>query len=109
MLRIKQLRQEYHLSQRALAAKINVSQKAIDLWENGITEPKASIIARLADAFECTADYIMGREDDMGNVNVMRELSDGEKELLSCFSALDKRERAELMNYCRYLTTRRGL
>jgi len=103
MLRIKQLRQENNMSQRTLAAKINSSQKAVDLWEKGITEPKAGIIIALADVFECSADYILGREDDMGNVNVMRELSEDEKELLLLYSKLEKKERGEIKNFARFL------
>ena len=81
MLRLKQLRTENNMSQRALAKKINVSQKAIDLWEKEITEPKSSIIILLSNVFECSADYLLGRGDDFGTVNVMRDLSDEEKQI----------------------------
>ncbi|MDE5943451.1 MAG: helix-turn-helix domain-containing protein [Clostridia bacterium] len=106
MLRIKQLRNEANLSQRALAAKINCSQKSVDLWEKGITEPKADIIVALANVFECTCDYLLEREDDLGSVNVMRELSESEKEILGIFDKLDKKGQAELANYGRYLATK---
>ena len=59
---IKELRTERDLSQQKLADAIGVSQKAIDYWERGINEPKASYIARLADFFEVSADYLLGRE-----------------------------------------------
>lgn len=107
MLRLKQLRLENNMSQRALAAKIKSSQKAIDLWEKGITEPKASVIVALANVFECTADYLLGREDDLGNVNVMRDLSEGEKEALAVFGKLDKTQRRELLSYAGYLTEKK--
>ena len=106
MLRIKQLRNEFNMSQRALAAKINCSQKAVDLWEKGITEPKADIVIALANVFECTCDYLLGREDDLGSVNVMRELSESEKEILGVYAKLDKKEQAELLNYGRYLSAK---
>ena len=106
MLRIKQLRNEFNISQRALAAKINCSQKAIDLWEKGITEPKADIVVALANIFECSCDYLLGREDDLGSVNVMRELSESEKEILGVYAKLDKKEQAELINYGKYLATK---
>lgn len=47
--RLKELRQENGLSQSALAHKIGVSQKAIDYWERGVNEPKATYIVKLAD------------------------------------------------------------
>ncbi len=106
MLRIKQLRKEFNMSQRALAAKINCSQKGIDAWEKGITAPKADVVVALANVFECTCDYLLGREDDLGSVNVMRELTESEKEVLEVYSKLDKKGQAELINYGRYLATK---
>ena len=94
------------MSQRALAAKLNCSQKAIDLWEKGLTEPKADVIIALANVFECSADFILGREDDFGRVNVMRELSEGEKEILELYSKLDKSNRDETKNFMRYLLSK---
>ena len=55
---IKELRIEKDLSQQKLAEAIGVSQKAIDYWERGINEPKASYITRLADFFEVSADFL---------------------------------------------------
>lgn len=59
---IKELRVERGLSQAALAKAIGVSQKAIDYWERGLNEPKASYIILLSDFFGVTADYLLGRE-----------------------------------------------
>lgn len=59
---IKELRLERRLSQAALAKCIGVSQKAIDYWERGVNEPKATYIVLLADFFGVTTDYLLGRE-----------------------------------------------
>lgn len=59
--KIKELRTENGLSQGALAKQIGVSQKAIDYWERGINEPKASYIVKLADYFDISADALLGR------------------------------------------------
>ncbi|MCI8912386.1 MAG: helix-turn-helix transcriptional regulator [Clostridia bacterium] len=60
---IKELRLEKNISQKKLADAIGVSQKAIDFWERGVNEPKASYIVKLADYFEVSADYILGRNN----------------------------------------------
>ncbi len=62
--RIKDLRAEKNLSQMQLAKQIGVSQKAIDYWERGVNEPKASYIVALADFFEVSCDYLLGRKED---------------------------------------------
>ncbi len=56
------MRQERNLSQAKLAEAIGVSQKAIDYWERGLNEPKASYIVALADFFGVTCDYLLGKE-----------------------------------------------
>lgn len=59
--RIKELRSELGLTQSQLAKAIGVSQKAVDYWERGINEPKATYICRMAEFFNVSADYLLGR------------------------------------------------
>lgn len=61
--RIKTLRAEKGLSQAKLAKAIGATQKAIDFWEKGINEPKASYIINLAKYFCVSTDYLLGIED----------------------------------------------
>ena len=62
--RIKELRTERGLSQRELGKLIGVSQKAIDYWERGVNEPKSSYIVIIADYFDVSADYLLGRKEN---------------------------------------------
>ena len=59
---IKELRTERGLSQAALAKEIGVSQKAVDYWERGTNEPKASYIVALAEFFGVSSDELLGRK-----------------------------------------------
>lgn len=61
--RIKELREEAGLNQTQLAAQIGVSRKAVEFWEKGINEPKATYIYRLAVFFDVSADYLLGLEN----------------------------------------------
>ncbi|MBQ7880562.1 MAG: helix-turn-helix transcriptional regulator [Clostridia bacterium] len=61
--RLYQLRKEKNLSQQHLAKAIGVTQKAIDFWEKGINEPKASYIVNLSIYFGVSAGYLLGLED----------------------------------------------
>jgi len=61
--RIKELRLELNISQQKLATEIGVTQKAIDFWEKGINEPKASYIIKLAKFFKVSSDYLLGMEN----------------------------------------------
>ncbi len=59
---IKNLRIEDNLSQQKLTNAIGVNQKAIDYWERGINKPKASYILLLADYFNSSCDFLLGKE-----------------------------------------------
>ena len=61
--RIKELRENFGLSQMQLALKTGISQSAIAKWELGKTEPTASAIITLAKFFNETTDYILGLEN----------------------------------------------
>lgn len=61
--RIYELRKERCISQAKLAKEIGATQKAIDFWEKGINEPKASFIIRLAKFFNVSTDYLLGLEE----------------------------------------------
>ncbi len=103
MIRIRTLRKEYGLSQRELALKIGSSQKSIDLWEKEKAEPTAKFICALVDCFGCSADYLLGREDDFGNVNVQSDLSEREKTLLSDYRRLQDRDKDQAQSFLEFL------
>lgn len=107
MLRIKSLRVENNLSQRALAERIRCSQKSIDYWEKGTAEPTTHFIVALADCFGCTTDYLLGREDDFGNVNVESDLNETEQRLLYLFRSMNAKNREKLLDYIGYLCSKR--
>ena len=101
--RIKPMRLSSGFSQRALASRIGVSQKSIDNWENGVSEPSALSILKLADIFGCSVDYLWGREDDLGQIVLNSDLTEEEKEILYLFNLCGKKEKISLINYARYL------
>lgn len=60
--RLRDLRQEKNIGQVELAAKIGVSKGIISLWEQGKREPTLSSLVAIADYFNVTIDYLIGRE-----------------------------------------------
>ncbi len=106
MLRIRQLREERGWSQRELAFKINANPKTVNFWERGVSEPSAGFVIALADVFECTADYVLGREDDLGSVNVQRQLTGVEQNLLTAFNRLAPKDAETLCAFAEFLSAR---
>lgn len=73
MLKIKDLRVEFGLTQKELADKINSNSKSIWAYENKIAVPPLDVLSRLADFFQCSIDYLVGRSDDFGQVTVYQQ------------------------------------
>ena len=61
--RLKELRLEKELSQKALAEQIEQAQSTINYWENDKKEPTISGLRKLCDYFDVSADYLIGRTD----------------------------------------------
>lgn len=57
------LRKENKISQQELAEKIVVTQQCISEWERGKIEPTLSNLWKLADIFDISVDFLMGRKD----------------------------------------------
>lgn len=61
--RLKELRLESKLSQRQLAEKIGMSDKAVSLWEKGERVPSLEAASLIAKFFKVSIDYLAGFED----------------------------------------------
>ena len=60
-LRIKDLREDMDLRQSDLAAATGIDQRTISNYETGKTAPDAYALIKLADFFNVSIDYLVGR------------------------------------------------
>lgn len=108
----KALRKEKGLSQVKLAEALHVSKACISMIEVGINEPTANTLIKYADFFQCSTDYLLGREDDFGNVVIQGEtnapLSPDEQELLNIYQSLSPAHRSQVLEYARYFAEKSG-
>ncbi|HHP8972437.1 TPA: helix-turn-helix domain-containing protein [Listeria monocytogenes] len=63
-IRLKSLRKKYNITQSELAKKLNISQVTISKYENNIIEPDNSNLALLAETFNTSIDYLLGRTNN---------------------------------------------
>lgn len=61
--RLRDLRTEKNLSQKALSFEIHYAQSVICDWENGKVEPSASAILAVSNFFNVSCDYLLGKEN----------------------------------------------
>ena len=50
-----------------LAKALNVSKQTISNWENGKRNPDLDTLIKLADFYEVSLDYLVGREKEINN------------------------------------------
>lgn len=58
---LSELRRRAGLSQRKVAADLNISQALLSHYENGAREPGLNFVCRVCDYYNVSADYILGR------------------------------------------------
>ncbi len=58
---VRSLREDRDLRQRELAAVLNVSQNTYSQYENGVIELTAENLIKLADYYDVSVDYLLGR------------------------------------------------
>ncbi len=59
--RIKDLREDLDLTQTELAAILNISQRALSHYESGTRDIPVEILIKIADYFQCSTDFLLGR------------------------------------------------
>lgn len=60
--RLKKLRRDKNLSQAALGGILGVVQSTIGMYESGQREPDSETLIKIAEFFEVTVDYLIGRD-----------------------------------------------
>ena len=68
--RIKQLRLDSKMTQPELAKRLNVTRSAVATYENNSRQPSFHVLAKLADIFHVSTDYlILGNDNDLLDVS----------------------------------------
>ena len=62
MNRIKELRKKHGMNQIDLAQKVGVAQSTLSGWESGKYEIDNASLFKLSDFFNCSVDYLLGRD-----------------------------------------------
>ncbi len=65
---LRELRAFKGLTQQELADQVGLSISVIRNLEGGRSNPSISFLFKLADFFDVTTDFLIGREDDFGNL-----------------------------------------
>lgn len=89
MENLKKLRNNQNLTQQDLSVQLNISQQVYSRYENGTREPDFETLIKIADYFNVSVDYLLGRIDE-NKPCTEPPLTEEEKALLLLFSQIPK-------------------
>ena len=92
---LKKLREDAQISQKLLAEAIGVSQQSINKYENHNIEPDIDTLSRIADYFNTSVDYLIGRTDIRRKIEIVYpyELNKRESKMLEGYRKLNPRQK----------------
>ncbi len=100
---IKNVREQKNLTQKNCADAFGITLRAWQTYEQGVSEPKNELLCKIADFFNVSIDYLLGREtgepepiDQLASEFNMTAL---EKKILDNYLSLPKNMRADLMEF----------
>lgn len=97
-VRFKEIREQSGLTQKECADNFDVTLRAWQSYEQGISEPKYDLLCKIADYFNVTTDYLLGRnapppvtlEKLLAD---KKDMSEMEKRFILVYVQLDKKHR----------------
>ena len=103
---IKTVRENSGKLQKECAEFLGISLRAWQGYEQGIREPKFEILCKIADLFNVTTDYLLGREiSEKAETQTVDELACEfnmtalEKKILDKYISLPQNMRTDLMEF----------
>lgn len=92
---LKVLRKEADISQQRLGDAVNISQQSINQYENRDVEPDIANLKKLADYFDTSIDYIVGRTDIRRRIEKVEayELNEREAAVVERYRTLTEKEK----------------
>lgn len=103
---LKTILRERNMTISDLAAKSGVPYSSISSWlGNRGSLPNVDTICLIADSLDCSIDFLVGREDDIGVVTIEKKeiLSPEENFLVESYRRCNRRQREAVQNFVRGL------
>lgn len=97
--RFKELRKEKNIRQTELAKMLGVKQTAVSKWESGVAVPGAEKLSALADFYDVSVDYILGRTKFYYPDKVGEFLAEDEKLLVKSYRNLPDEWKTQVRAY----------
>lgn len=94
-MRLKELRNNENLNQEDVAKIIQVARTTYSSYEQGLSEPNIETLCKLADHYNTSLDYLVGRNFN----NELGYLSDQERAMIETFKKLNEVNQIKVASY----------
>lgn len=114
---LKELRIDRNLTQKQLSEMLDLSKNTVCEYEKGRAEPSIETLLKLSGIFGVSVDYLLGREDDFGNITVTSSpssdlsasspnasLTPEERELLELYKKLPGTRKKTVLDTIRFMS-----
>lgn len=101
-------RKELRLRQSDVANMLNIDRSTISKWETGNAFPDISLLPKLADLYNVSIDYLLGREAEFDGLNIVQPLLQ-KTEIQIAYDAMNERQQDKVLSYARGLLAGEGV
>lgn len=106
--RLRDLRLESHTTQTDIAEMLGITQQAYAHYENERRLPNVQLLCLLADYYNVSVDYLLGRTDEKSPTPEGAGLNEDDMELAQLLTGLSPAEFAKAAAYIQGLRDNRG-
>ena len=106
---LTEFRENKGIYQKELASQLNVSISTISNYENGVHLPDLPTLCQIADFFDVSTDYLLGRTPYAGNFRTLQQPLRKDytvTDLINTTLELPPRELVSMLDYIEYLKQR---
>ena len=100
---LKKLRKAKNLTQIELAKKLNVANGTVGNWESGNRQPDYETLKKIAEFFNVTTDYLLGREQTFLKTN---SLTENQKKGIRLAEQLSAEQMEKVIEYASFLKSK---
>lgn len=103
MNKIRALRKEKNMTQADLAKVLKVSSRTIGFYETGDRDPDTETLGKLADYFDTSIDYLLGRTDIRPETNDMNSSHMAFEKKYNYDEELPEEAKKEIASFLEYI------
>lgn len=101
--RLTELMNENKTNRSIVSKATGIPETTFSGWYNAQTSPSLDKLSKLADYFEVSIDYLVGRSNDVGIIETNANLTSFQNNLLTIVSKLPKEDQYQVLGFAQAL------